>query len=227
MGGWEREWGATQLNHALPSAAEDPHAMPFRPGRHGFRFANRFDAPLGLAPALRAAGLPATWGLCGGMVHAARAAFERSEALPQHGETPPAPGAPLYRRLLRRQVASLGPPPLFPEVWRFARWTRRPDADLARRTRPEREQAQRRLDEGRLVPLGLIYTRRLRRLWENHQVLAYAAAGEALRIYDPNEPGRDDVTLAHAPGDDGPVFEKCRAGRPVRPVRGFFVMRDT
>jgi hypothetical protein len=201
--------------------------MPFRPGRHGFRFANRFDAPLGLAPALRAAGLPATWGLCGGMVHAARAAFERSEALPQHGETPPAPGAPLYRRLLRRQVASLGPPPLFPEVWRFARWTRRPDADLARRTRPERERAQRRLDEGRLVPLGLIYTRRLRRLWENHQVLAYAAAGEALRIYDPNEPGRDDVTLAHAPGDDGPVFEKCRAGRPVRPVRGFFVMRDT
>ena len=41
-------------------------------------------------------------------------------------------------------------------------------------------------------------------LTQNHQVLAYAyeVAGDAvtLRIYDPNWPGRDDVTITLGPG---------------------------
>lgn len=202
----------------------------FRPSRHGFRFGNRFDAPL-FGPALRAAGLPATWGLCGGMVRVAWAAFCEGQALPKQ-DAPPAPGHPLYRRLFRRQIATFGPPPHFPEVWRFLKWTRCSDAALARRTRPELEKARQHLAEGRPVPLGLVYVRSVARLWENHQVLAYAPAppeaGEGpggLRIYDPNEPGRDDITLGPAEGrSDGPAFQKCRAGKPVRPVRGFFVM---
>lgn len=195
---------------------------PFRPHRDGFHFANRFDAPLG-APLLRAMGLPATWGLCGGMVRCAHEAFCKGKALPAR-RTPPAPGTPLYRRLLRRQIVSLGPP-LFSEVRRFAQWTRRPDAALARHTRPQFERTRQLLRNERLVPLGLVYTRRVARLWENHQVLAYASDdAQALRIYDPNEPGRDDVTLAPATATNGPAFEKRRAGAATRPVRGCFVM---
>ena len=211
---------------AVALAGEDapyPGASSFRPSRHGFRFANRFEAPL-FGSWLRALGLPATWGLCGGMVQSARAAFLNGRSLPQR-ETPPAPGTPLYRHLLRRQLATLGPPPVFPEGWRFLRWTRASDPTLARRTRSQLETAQRRLAQGQLVPLGLIYTRSAARLWENHQVLAYARRGrQALRIYDPNDPGRDDITLA-PPAADGAGFEKRRDGRVVRPVRGFFVRR--
>jgi hypothetical protein len=196
----------------------------FHPRRHGFHFANRFDAPLG-APLLRAAGGPTTWGLCGGMVRCARAAFRQGEALTTRRD-PPAPGSPLYRRLLRWQIASLGPP-LFPGVRRFARWTRCRDAELARRTRAQLGQARGLLRRGRLVPLGLVYTRRLTRLWENHQALAYAPAASGppgLRLYDPNEPRRDDVTLAPAAAGGGPFLEKRLDGKPTRAVRGAFVM---
>ncbi|MQB00806.1 MAG: hypothetical protein GEU78_11025 [Actinobacteria bacterium] len=83
------------------------------------------------------------------------------------------------------------------------------------------------------------------RVWENHQVVAYAVAESskpdtafALRIYDPNLPNRDDITIS---------CERVRVarvrvlfwrrnvyglrcvqhvpGQADRKVRGFFLMR--
>lgn len=57
------------------------------------------------------------------------------------------------------------------------------------------------LDRGDLVPLGLVLTRSGRgRLWNNHQVLAYALerpddATLHIRIYDPNYPADDNCIL--------------------------------
>jgi hypothetical protein len=58
------------------------------------------------------------------------------------------------------------------------------------------------LDDGRLVPIGLIRLAATdpRALTKNHQVVAwgYVEDGQAitLRLYDPNWPDRDDVTVA-------------------------------
>jgi hypothetical protein len=58
------------------------------------------------------------------------------------------------------------------------------------------------IDEGHPSPLGLVRIRSADPfdLKENHQVLAYGydlAGGDlTLRVYDPNRPGRDDVTLS-------------------------------
>ena len=57
------------------------------------------------------------------------------------------------------------------------------------------------IDAGRLAMVGLVRHTGLNpfNLTQSHQVLAYAyeVAGDAvtLRIYDPNWPGRDDVTV--------------------------------
>jgi hypothetical protein len=57
------------------------------------------------------------------------------------------------------------------------------------------------LDQGRLVPIGLIRVaaKDPRNLTKNHQVIAWGYAedgrGVTLRIYDPNWPDRDDVSV--------------------------------
>jgi hypothetical protein len=68
------------------------------------------------------------------------------------------------------------------------------------------------LDAGHPSPLGLVRIRSTNPvdLKQNHQVLAYGYDLEgtalALRLYDPNWPGRDDVTLS------------LDVGSPTRPV---------
>ncbi len=223
--------------------APDQAATEFVPSRHGFRFANRFGVPL-VARTLRQAGIRATYGLCGGMVALAYDFFEHGRALPP-AAAPPMPGTPLWRALVRRQIDSLGGSPFFPQVAAFARWTACSDAEAQRRTATAWPGIRRRLEAGRPVQLGLIYTRRLARLWENHQVLACGFAdarggpgfphqmrdrlcpgqGFGVRLYDPNYPLRDDVVLRAAWQAGGRLA--CRqlvGGRPVRSVRGFFAL---
>src|SRR5205807_10587911 len=53
---------------------------------------------------------------------------------------------------------------------------------------------------GRLVVLGLVTTRSLRGVLENHEVLAHCLHKHSARrfdieIYDPNEPQRDDIRI--------------------------------
>ncbi len=58
------------------------------------------------------------------------------------------------------------------------------------------------IDEGHPCPLGLVKVKSANPfdLKENHQVLAYGydlvGSSLTLHVYDPNEPGRDDVTMS-------------------------------
>jgi hypothetical protein len=80
---------------------------------------------------------------------------------------------------------------------------------------------------GRLVPLGLVRNPSPNpfRLTHNHQVLAYSCQATpghvAIRIYDPNWPDRDDVTIVvDRPGQaDGATLHQGTG----EPLAAFFV----
>ncbi|MFL5675721.1 MAG: hypothetical protein ACJ779_11990 [Chloroflexota bacterium] len=179
------------------------NAVPgFLPSTHGLRFANRFPP----GPTVRLGPLDPRWigigdasaGLCGGMSWFVRDWFEVGLRVPGGTDAPPN-GSPLFRALVRRQVLSLD-------------WLRAPvrfwlagASGAARLGRVSLEEEWPRIradiDAGRLSMVGLV--RRVTispfDLTRNHQVLAYAydveGSAVTLRIYDPNWPRRDDVTI--------------------------------
>jgi hypothetical protein len=129
--------------------------------------------------------------------------FEARLSIPAD-TTEPASGSPLFQALVRRQVLSL-------------EWLRTPLGfwwmggrgvdGAARQTRDvQLPKIRRSIDGGRLAMVGLV--RQLgwnpMRQTESHQVLAYGIdtlnAVTTLRIYDPNWPDRDDVTVSVEPG---------------------------
>ena len=182
----------------------------FLPSTHGLHFANRFPP----GPTLRLGPLDprligvgdASAGLCGGMCWFVRERFDAGLAIPAEVE-PPANGAPLFRALVRRQVRSLRWLSVPLRFWIAAAM---PADRLAVRTL-EREWPRIRvtLDSGRLAQVGLVRHHGLnpRDLVKDHQVVAYGYAidevtGEVtLRIYDPNWPDRDDVTMRLTEGE--------------------------
>jgi len=178
-------------------------AVPgFLPSRNGFAFQNRW--PAGPAFELRARYLrvgigEVAEGLCGGMCFAAADRFLRGE-LPPADAAPPAQGTPLFDEIAWRQLVSLelGRTPLR-FWWAAARcgaglWSA---GDQVRAWRAIRAD----LDAGRPAMLGLVRSAAVNpfALTKNHQVLGFAyEAGPAratIRIYDPNHPGRDDVSI--------------------------------
>jgi hypothetical protein len=176
----------------------------FLPSTCGFRFANCFlSQPLLRIPLAGLGHLrvgDASRGLCGGMVFATCDFFEQGRPPPENCE-PPDYGSPLFAYLVRRLFYSFHLPwgPL-----RYYHGMASGDAPLHRRTvRREWPRVRRELDAGRLAALGLIRPRSRNplRLGENHQVLAYGyglheeSGALVLAIYDPNHPGRDDLTL--------------------------------
>ena len=181
----------------------ETNAVPgFLPSTRGLRFANRFPP----GPTLRLGPIDPRWigigdaaaGLCGGMVWYVRERFEAGLPVPADTE-PPANGSPLFQALVRRQVQSLdwlrGPLRFW---WMGAMSPER----AARRSREvEWPRIRADIDAGRLSMVGLVRHTGLNplRLTQSHQVLAYGyeVAGDAvtLRIYDPNWPARDDVTV--------------------------------
>ena len=177
----------------------------FRPSTCGFRFANAFwPQPLLRIPLAGLGHWPigdASRGLCGGMAFAARDYFKRGHPPPDDRD-PPDYDSPLFRYLVRRLFASFHLPwgPL-----RYYRWMAASDEVVQEHTvRHEWPRIRRELDAGRLAALAMIRIRSRNpfRLGENHQVLAYGygldeTSGSLLiAIYDPNHPGRDDLTLA-------------------------------
>jgi hypothetical protein len=178
-------------------------AVPgFLPSGHGFGFVNRWPAGPAFAWELRylwfGIGNVAE-GLCGGMCFAAADRFLLGEAPPSDSASPAA-GTPLFDEIARRQLDSLelGLTPL--RFWlaaarrRAGRWTA---ADQVREWRAIRAD----IDAGRPAMLGLVRSGAINplALTTNHQVLGYAyeagAARATIRIYDPNHPGRDDVSI--------------------------------
>lgn len=246
---------AARTDGVAGAAGPRRSASEFRPSLHGFSFVNRFEGsslPRALRPAARALDLegPPTFGLCGGMCFVAADCFLASAPIPGGG-APPSPGEPLFEHILRRQTESLGPGLLL--VPRFAEWMNLAD-DAAdgtfRRSLDELTLIRRRLERGHLAAVGLVLAGPRGVLWQNHQVLAYAANERApgevdLSIYDPNFPGRDDavirarlvevkprrVALLSGLTLDRPTLGvACRRivpGQPPTPVRGIFLMPYT
>jgi hypothetical protein len=192
----------------------------FLPSAVGFHFANAFPhIPL---REVRLEGIAtlsigdAANGLCGGMSYTVADLFHAHLAPPADSQ-PPDHG-PRFESIVNRQIDSFagGSVPLRfyslmdpsrparEPVW--APWLGRIGIDRHSRSyvmvHEEWPPIRAELDAGRLVPMGLVRVvdRDPRQLGRNHQVLAYGYEldGSALtvRIYDPNVPGGDDVTLA-------------------------------
>lgn len=218
----------------------------FVPSTSGLRFANAFpSAPfwrLRLGRWVRVEIGDVANGLCGGMTFLA-ADHHRAGTAPPLDPVAPADGSELHARILRRQVDSFAggrlplrfyslASPLRPA--RETAWARalaRLGMDLHSRTNVmvarEWPRVRRELDAGRLVPLGLVraVSANPMALVRNHQVLAwgYDLAGDVLtlRIYDPNRPGDDDVTLSLDVSDPGSDATPTWS-RPDAPVAAFF-----
>jgi hypothetical protein len=174
----------------------------FLPSVAGLHFANRFPSgpyfrlgPFG--PTLFGLN-DASGGMCGGMSWLVRERFVAHEPVPADRQ-PPANGTPLFRTLLDRQLRSLEwfrTPIAF---W----WTGAFGPDRTVRLSREREwpRVRERIDRGEPAMMGLVRQQGLNPLdlRKSHQVLAhgYATEGDrvSLRIYDPNWPDRDDVTI--------------------------------
>ena len=181
----------------------ESNAVPgFLPSSNGLRFANAFPS----GPTVKIGPLDPRWigigdasgGLCGGMVTYVGERFEAGLPAPTDTE-PPANGSALFRTLVHRQVRSLD---WFVTPLRFWRLAAMDPARAAARSRDrELPRIRTAIDAGRLVRVGLVrhHGWAPMGLAMDHQVLAHAYAidgGTAtLRIYDPNWPGRDDVTL--------------------------------
>jgi hypothetical protein len=204
-------------------------ATGFLPSLHGFRFPNRFDLKLG------------TIGLCGGMAFLAADHFLAGSPIPPDTD-PPARGSALFIRLRDRQLDSLGITGLTPGLGRvgleFLEWMALPTngpQSTARRTAREIEFIAADLTQQRLVVLGLVLLQSNNPIdvTENHQVLAYALNVQAqdrfsLRVYDPNFPLRDDITIAvtlrktpHGLEASAQELVPKRKKGPI-PIRGFF-----
>jgi hypothetical protein len=206
----------------------------FTPSRHGFPFVNAF--PWG-TPALQVA-TPfgriaignAGAGLCGGMVFAAMDFHVYSAPIPA------SPEPPVFRYLVRRQIASWNLPfgvPKYYDWQRRAGATKRFAVGLTRLTiTREWPRIRAELDAGRLAPLGLVQVSgyRLRDLPRNHQVLGYGYDVDeekrevTVRIYDPNHPGADDAALMFGLRDTD-AEQLIVHSREGATVRGFFLTR--
>ncbi len=196
----------------------------FLPSTSGFRFGNAFPSQPAVEVDLRLGTIRignAADGLCGGMVFAAVDYWVHGSR-PPTGSTPPASGTPLFRYLVRRLVDSwnlpVGPLTYYRLMSGLVPAGDRRVGPFTVRGLAWRMAAQEwpaikaDLRAGRLCPLGLVKLRSANpmELGKNHQVLCYAAeqAGTAVRlwVYDPNQPGTDDMVIA------------LEVGRPERPI---------
>lgn len=181
----------------------ESNAVPgFLPSTHGLHFANRFPA----GPTIRLGPLDPRWigigdasaGLCGGMAWYVRERFEAGLPIPADTGAP-TNGSPLFRAILRRQVLSLDWLRVPLRFWWMGAIGPERAARRSRETEWPRVRAD--IDAGRLSMVGLVRHTSLNpfHLARSHQVLAYAyeMAGDAvtLSVYDPNWPGRDDVSV--------------------------------
>ena len=127
-----------------------------------------------------------------------RERFEGGLPIPPDTEAP-ANGSTLFRALVRRQVQSLDWLRVPLRFW----WMGAMHPERAARRSREIEWPRIRadIDTGHLAMVGLVRHTGLNPLHmtQSHQVLAFAyeVDGDAvtLRIYDPNWPGQDDLTV--------------------------------
>lgn len=226
-----------------PGRHGSPHACTgFLPSRDGFAFTNNWPAAPAITlptPAGRIRIGNAAAGLCGGMVLAALDYWHAGRRPPAQR---PAPGSPLYRYLVRRQVTSWHLPG---GVARYYAWMNLPDADshldlLGHRLLPQRGLSSRTvaeqwprlrasLDSGIPAALGLVTVASTNpaRLRHNHQALAFGytiTGGEViLRVYDPNTGPGDGAGIRFDTAGPPRATEFRHSLSLDWPVRGFFL----
>lgn len=224
-----------------------PESIPisFRPSRDGFRFRNAFKGymlPFSI-PFLPETKVSSVYGLCGGMSSAA-CDFILAGRQPPQADNVPRSGTRLHRYLFRRAIDTFA---MGESILRFARWMALPDDGLNgtyRLTAESFDQVREQLANHQLVVLGLVLDRGsslqeiARKVWNNHQVLAYGCLSHPdgpadLQVYDPNYPGDDTITIyterVQVGEEDGrPVYglrcKQKRGGQDLQLVRGFFPM---
>jgi hypothetical protein len=189
----------------MPATMTQSNAVPgFLPSVHGLHFANHYPP----GPTVRLGLIDPRWvgvgdaeaGLCGGMSWFVRERFEKGKPIPADA-TVPDNGSPLFRAIVRRQILSLdwlrGPL----RFWLAAGSTT--DRLKTRTLEVEWPRIRATIDAGRLPMLGLIRHHGWNpfHLTKDHQVLAFAydstgpTGPHTLRLYDPNWPNRDDVSI--------------------------------
>jgi hypothetical protein len=225
--------------------------VSFLPSIQGFHFKNSFSGyflPFSTPAFMGSRKVSSDYGLCGGMCAAAYDFALAAKPIP--GLTsPPNQGTRLHRYLYRRQIDSFGS--LGQQLVKVIQWTTLPDDTMLgtwRRSADECSQIRLTLENQNPVVLALIYEHASslvelsKVIFNNHQVLAYAYHPEGdgrsvINIYDPNLPGRDDVTiateeivLAELSTNAGaqPVMglktTQMLANTPYKKIRGFFTM---
>ncbi|HZA26306.1 MAG TPA: hypothetical protein VE915_01490 [Actinomycetota bacterium] len=173
------------------------------------------------------------------MAFAVRDYFEASQPPPP--DTSPPSDGPLFDYLVQRLLDSFHlpyGPARYLELMNTAlpdgeTWLTRigalPHGRSWRALREEWPKVRAAIDRGHPAPLGLVRIKSLNPLdlKHNHQVLAYGyeLTGDSLllRMYDPNFPDRDDVTLSIRPLD--PSRPVLMTGFPSSgPVHAFFAV---
>ena len=208
----------------------------FLPSTRGFSFGNGFpaqpdkvlDTPLGKIAIGNASN-----GLCGGMVFAVRDYYEAGIVQPSGAQ--PSIGQPLYDFIVDRLFASFGLPAI---ALKYYDWMCTADHDTLLKTGVSRRtivdewpRIKAEIDANRPCCLGLVTVFSLNPgdLGQNHQVMAYgydldAAQNLTLRLYDPNSPMKDGITLSmnlSRPAASTPISHNVNIAHPIR---GFFVV---
>ncbi len=175
----------------------------FLPSRNGLPFINTWpdapditvNTPFGEIEIGHASG-----GLCGGMAFTVRDLFEHG-FVPIASRQNPAPNTPAFQYIASRLIQSFDLPW---GVLKFYEWMAADDSGkLAEWTiNQELPLIQKSIDAGQLCPIGLVraQSRRPQDLGENHQVVVWGYdqndTTTTLALYDPNWPGRDNVTVS-------------------------------
>lgn len=193
--------GGTSVRLATQEKLDVPR---FLPSTHGFKFSNAFPkhtphTTIRVGPADLAIG-DAHKGLCGGMVYAVRDYYHAGLRVPPHRVGPI--GGVLYDYLVARLYDSFALPLGWTEYLRLMSRSCEPGerARTAYFTAMNAIEAD--IRRGWPSPIGLIQviTDDPFKVGENHQVLVYGYEknGTAIRlkIYDPNYPEADDITLS-------------------------------
>ena len=200
------------------------NAVPgFLPSRYGFRFRNQWPPQPARTIHLGPLRIPigdTGRGLCGGMVFAARARFERGEDAPADVE-PPKAGTALFKEIVDRQFDSFGRLFMVPlRFWLAAlpiRGQAARDRETVREAWPAIEAA---IDRGEPAMVGLVQLATWNPLAPlGHQVVAFrydeSVSGITIGVYDPNDPGRDDVTVSVERRPDGSYALAQSGGSPL------------
>ena len=184
-----------------------PENMPvdFVPSIHGYKFDNSFPGyplPFSVPDLPHIPNIPDSYGLCGGMSASAYDFILAGRDIPQNTEVP-AQGSLLHKYLYRRQIDTFGPYGKY--IIKFLEWMRFPNDTIhgtQKLSHDEFERIQLKLDDKNPVLLGLIYVKwnESKKIWNNHQVLAYKYSEPnsneiIVNIYDPNFQERDDIII--------------------------------